>query len=240
MNVYIYSPAHEDLYIMSRRGRGRCCILLFNVYFTQWKDCFPKSRSASGKLIFTVFWVNTVKNPNLVRLWQFYFILIFIDDSHLLRNRLVIDITVLCDFMDYLCGEIVVAVTKRVKKSLDGLTLPKSWLVRILRDTHGPEVGLETRNTPSYNECVGALLEALYTGNDAAGEQFNIICDSGRHSTVTYHAGHLIVGNFALSEPSMIRHRIVYFMRVWVLFRCSKLTREIEQTLTITWIDAIT
>ena len=86
--------------------------------------------------------------------------------SHVLYNRLRVDIGVLCDFMDDLCGSMLISLYLKSKGTLDGLTLPKGWLARLLQDA-GKLGGMKTERWEKYIACMGRLLGDVYTGNNA-------------------------------------------------------------------------
>lgn len=86
--------------------------------------------------------------------------------SHVLYNRLRVDVGVLCDFMDHLCGAMLISMYLNLKGTLNGLTLPKSWLARILHD--GDQLArMRTDKSGKYTACMGRLLGTVYTGNNA-------------------------------------------------------------------------
>jgi hypothetical protein len=77
-----------------------------------------------------------------------------------------IDILVLCDVVDYLCGSVILV---RVKYSLHNMTLPRSWFINLLRrlkrETQGVEIHL-------LNYLIGSiqqLLERLQAGTATGG-----------------------------------------------------------------------
>lgn len=83
--------------------------------------------------------------------------------SHILEKKVPIDIGVLCDFMDQLCGAIIIASRIRSTGNLHDVTLPKSWLSRL-----SPTIDvLRTMNTQlerQYKTQIIELLEPIYTG----------------------------------------------------------------------------
>ncbi|EED84740.1 predicted protein [Postia placenta Mad-698-R] len=80
---------------------------------------------------------------------------------HILQNGISVDICVLLDYLDDICGSIV--LTKRAKR-LHGVLLPHSWLVRVIRsqylyeDTEPPLV--------AYMNAMVGLLERLVNGEN--------------------------------------------------------------------------
>lgn len=84
----------------------------------------------------------------------------------MLYNRLRVDIGVLCDFMDDLCGSMLISLYLKLKGTLNGLTLPKSWLARLLQDSK-QLARMRTDKSGKYTACMGRLLGTTYTGNNA-------------------------------------------------------------------------
>lgn len=84
----------------------------------------------------------------------------------MIYNRLRVDVGVFCDFMDDLCGAMLVSLYLKSKGTLDGLILPKSWLARILQD--GKQLArMRVEMSEKYTVCMGRLLVDVYTGNNA-------------------------------------------------------------------------
>ena len=87
-------------------------------------------------------------------------------DSHLLENEIPIDLGVLCDFMDHLCGSLLIASRLKAKGDLHDMTLPKSWLLRL-----SPSIRVlctkDTELVKIYKKQISSLLEPLYTGQGA-------------------------------------------------------------------------
>ncbi|KAI0353177.1 hypothetical protein OH77DRAFT_1497420 [Trametes cingulata] len=94
--------------------------------------------------------------------------------NHILRNRLVVDIGVLCDFMDHLCSSLIVAVRLHSGATLHDLTLPKSWIVNVvnsmtdLRDK-------STNRAVDYTRHLRELLLQVYTGDES---EWHVLVDS--------------------------------------------------------------
>ncbi|KAI0656836.1 hypothetical protein C8Q70DRAFT_1046658 [Cubamyces menziesii] len=86
---------------------------------------------------------------------------------HVVQRRLPIDITVLCDLMDNLCGCLVAAMRFRTGAKLHDVTLPKSWILRIVRDDRilrNQSVDL----WKDYHRCFATLLQQVCTGRGAS------------------------------------------------------------------------
>ena len=86
--------------------------------------------------------------------------------SHILSKRVSIDIGVLCDFMDYLCGAMVVAKRLQSRGNLHDITLPKSWIIRLVQDVE-KIAHKDTELAVEYERHIGDLLEQVYSGADA-------------------------------------------------------------------------
>lgn len=82
------------------------------------------------------------------------------------------DICVLCDFLDDICGSLVFDRHLQEHSTLHGVTLPRSWLVRLTRKLENPG-SWDIELHRCYLEPLGELLGQLYTGNHAG----NLICE---------------------------------------------------------------
>ena len=98
----------------------------------------------------------------LVSDYDHYFSFILSSDSHW------IDIGVLCEFMEYLCGALISAHSFNARASLHGVALPESWIVRILRGACDTK-DLRTNVAEEYLKCLALLLNSLWTG-EGTGE----------------------------------------------------------------------
>ncbi len=85
----------------------------------------------------------------------------------MLERRLTVDIGVLCDFMDRLCGAIIIATFFKKRGTLNGLALPKSWLSQLACDIDKLEYMRLNEIASRYTENVEHLLRAVCTGRDA-------------------------------------------------------------------------
>ena len=115
-----------------------------------------------------------------------------IPTSHVLERQVPIDIGVLCDFMDHLCGSMLVAICLQKKKSLHMLTLPKSWLSRLADDIEQLR-HMRTGQLSGYMDHIPHLLRSVYTGRNAR---------------------HLLCESYDLSDVRLSRTRVVYFERM--------------------------
>lgn len=86
--------------------------------------------------------------------------------SHILENRVPIDISLLCDFMDHLCGRLILTIRQQSSGTLHDITLPKSWLEGLVPDAKVLQ-SKERQLSSMYKMNMGDLLEQIYTGNDA-------------------------------------------------------------------------
>lgn len=82
--------------------------------------------------------------------------------SHIIGNRLPVDIVALCELLDNLCGSLIVASRIDRAHTLHDITMPRSWLLRVL-PTHHTLAGKGTTLFECYVKPVAALLEQIYT-----------------------------------------------------------------------------
>ena len=95
-----------------------------------------------------------------------------IDDMarHVLFVRVRINVGVLCDFVERLCGRLIVLRRYQKTSTFDGVTLPKSWIVDMAKDfTRDSGDEKDTRlQQPSVSALVG-MLRRIYTGVQGEG-----------------------------------------------------------------------
>ncbi|KAI0641201.1 hypothetical protein C8Q79DRAFT_992409 [Trametes meyenii] len=87
--------------------------------------------------------------------------MLFLD--YVLEKNIPIEAALLCDLMEGLCGSYLVALRLRRDGGLHGLTLPKSWTLRLLPNAET----LATQNTQlwtMFKNHIGSLLEDIYSG----------------------------------------------------------------------------
>jgi hypothetical protein len=77
-----------------------------------------------------------------------------------------IDVRVLCDVIDYLCGSVILV---RVKYSLHNMTLPRSWFINLLRRLKRETQGVETHRLKYLIGSIQQLLDRLQAGAAAGG-----------------------------------------------------------------------
>ncbi|EJF58549.1 hypothetical protein DICSQDRAFT_172899 [Dichomitus squalens LYAD-421 SS1] len=87
--------------------------------------------------------------------------------NHVLEKKVPIDIGVLSNFMDHLCGSLLIASRLRATATLHDLTLPKSWLLRLSPNIEALRIK-DTQLVNIYQTQITQLLEPIYTGQDAA------------------------------------------------------------------------
>ncbi|KAI0638791.1 hypothetical protein C8Q77DRAFT_1044775, partial [Trametes polyzona] len=86
--------------------------------------------------------------------------------NHILDQRLPIDISVLCDFMDNLCASLVVATRLKTGRTLHDVILPKSWIARVIPAL--PALHDKwTRRASEYHVHIERLLLQVYSGRDS-------------------------------------------------------------------------
>ncbi|KAI0716097.1 hypothetical protein C8T65DRAFT_606293 [Cerioporus squamosus] len=87
--------------------------------------------------------------------------------NHILENKIPVDISLLCDFMDHLCGRLILTIRQQSSSSLHDVTLPKSWLSTLVPDAKALQ-SKERQLSTLYKKNMGDLLEQIYSGTDAA------------------------------------------------------------------------
>ena len=85
-----------------------------------------------------------------------------------MSDKHLVDIGVLCEFMDYLCGAMIAAHFMNTRGTLHGVTLPQSWLVRMLREPFTTK-SVRADTIKMYLDCIALALEILWTG-EGGGE----------------------------------------------------------------------
>ena len=93
-----------------------------------------------------------------------------IDDvvRHVLNKQVLIEVSVLCDFVERLCGRLIVLRRYQKTSTFNGVTLPKSWIVNIMKDfTRDPGDKKDTRLQPQSVSVLVGMLRRIYTGTQA-------------------------------------------------------------------------
>ena len=93
-----------------------------------------------------------------------------IDDivRHVLFKRVLINVGVLCDFVERLCGRLIVLRRYQKTSTFNGITLPKSWIVDIAKDfTRDSGDKKDTKLQPPSVSVLVGMLRRIYTGIQA-------------------------------------------------------------------------
>lgn len=83
--------------------------------------------------------------------------------SHVIKNRIPVDVGVLCSFMEYLCGAFLVAIRLQKRQTLHNLTLPMSWLMRLFPQIKSWQAR-DTQLSFMFKKNMGEFLEQVYSG----------------------------------------------------------------------------
>lgn len=83
------------------------------------------------------------------------------NNRQVVDKMLPIDVLVLCDVIDYLCGSVILV---RVKYSLHNVTLPRSWFINLLRRLKRETQGVETNRLSYLIGSIQQLLDRLQAG----------------------------------------------------------------------------
>lgn len=81
-----------------------------------------------------------------------------------------IDVLVLCDVIDYLCGSVIL-VRVKYHDSPHNVTLPRSWFINLLRRLKRETQGVETISLSILIDSIRQLLDRLQGGASAGGLQ---------------------------------------------------------------------
>lgn len=123
----------------------------------------------------------------------------------------------LCDFMDYLCGAMLIAKRLKSRVHLHDITLPKSWIVRLVRDLEKLS-SQDTQLEIEYDKYFYVLLEQIFSGVDA-GTLSSARYQQKGLSDSTIYLDHLLTGrgrgNLGEIGKFMIT-RNIYFARMYV------------------------
>ena len=93
-----------------------------------------------------------------------------IDDMvrHVLNKQVLIEVGVLCDFVERLCGRLIVLRRYQKTSTFNGVTLPKSWIVDMAKDfTRDPGGKKDTRLQPQSVSVLVGMLRRIYTETQA-------------------------------------------------------------------------
>ena len=87
---------------------------------------------------------------------------------HVLYKQVLINVGVLCDFVERLCGRLIVLRRYQNTSTFNGITLPKSWIVDIAKDfTQDPGDKKDTRLQPPSVLALVGLLRRIFSGIQA-------------------------------------------------------------------------
>ena len=126
--------------------------------------------------------------------------------SHVIHRKIPIELTILCRFLELVIGSFIIACTYQRTGSLHGVTLPRSWIIEIMRKLHklqskDAHINVAWTTVQLFQD----LLENVYTGY-AAGERSII------RAYITAHCGsdHLHHQNKPLNAvPFRVRNFIL-------------------------------
>ena len=113
--------------------------------------------------------------------------------------------------MDYLCGCLVAAMRFRTGVKLHDVTLPKSWILRIVRDDRilrNQSVDL----WKDYHQCFVTLLRQVCTGRGASE-----CCGLNVAACTHGNTGYLLLANRTLEDPGNNVTRNILVARMCVL-----------------------
>ena len=84
---------------------------------------------------------------------------------HVLFKQVPINVDVLCDFVEPLCGRLIVLRRCQKTSTFNGVTLPKSWIVGMAKDsTRDSGDKKDIRLQPSSVSALVGMLRRIYTG----------------------------------------------------------------------------
>ncbi|KAI0762352.1 hypothetical protein C8Q74DRAFT_1336826 [Fomes fomentarius] len=143
----------------------------------------------------------------------------FIFLKFVIEQNVPIDITVLCDIVDHLCGCLILATRGRNRSAvtLNNVTLPKSWILRLAPHFHA--LPFKDFNLSFlYLRNMGELLERIYSGSAEAGH-------------LLYENTNLGVGGVGFSVRNIFMVRILRNLCLWGYnIEAPKLRNEILRT----------
>ena len=88
----------------------------------------------------------------------------------------------LCDFMDHLCASLV-ATTRLRTGTLHDVTLPKSWLLRIVPQCESLR-SRDTQLSKVYTKHMADFLEQIYSGIGASECMVLVVCKLASHRSL--------------------------------------------------------
>ncbi|KAI0369977.1 hypothetical protein BV20DRAFT_330785 [Pilatotrama ljubarskyi] len=137
--------------------------------------------------------------------------------NHILCTRLAVDIGVLCDFMDHLCGSLIIAARlgSGGTGTLHDVTLPRSWIMSAVNGMSGLQ-NKSTQRAVEYTRHLKDLLLQVYTGeNTGASKRGHTWRHSRDHPPYLHVEWHVLFESIDLSRPgSYLRTRNVFVARI--------------------------
>jgi hypothetical protein len=80
---------------------------------------------------------------------------------HVVAEMLPIDISLLCDFIEKLCGFLVLSKRLQLSSTLHNVTLPKSWLISLAKDIKSHRAS-DTKLYSTFIEPMLLLLSRMH------------------------------------------------------------------------------
>jgi hypothetical protein len=106
-----------------------------------------------------------------------------------MQNQLPVEIGVLCTYIEHLCALTVVFNRAQRTGGLHNVTLPRSWLSKVLANFSPDEAADKTINFWLFPSILGDLIKVIYTGIGAGMLKFNVLA-----VTDFFWAEHLLFG----------------------------------------------
>lgn len=99
-------------------------------------------------------------------IWHIRLLIETLEYRHVVDRKIPIDVRVLCNFVDKLCGSIVVANSLDRNSTLHGVALPRSWFFNTVH--HLARLGHQNlRLAWLYLQPLTSLLQRICSGSDA-------------------------------------------------------------------------
>ena len=92
-----------------------------------------------------------------------------------MQNQLPVEIGVLCAYIEHLCALTVVFNRAQRTGSLHNVTLPRSWLSKVLANFTLDEAADKTIDFWQFPHILGDLIKEIYTGKGAGMLKFNVL-----------------------------------------------------------------
>lgn len=91
----------------------------------------------------------------------------------MVEQKIPINVSLLCDFIEKICGSIVVSLRLQSRSTLHDITLPKSWLMDLWRDIETSH----TRDARCYLLLVDplvSLIQRIFVGSNTGNLSVNV------------------------------------------------------------------